>query len=228
MQRQSEMAIRNTVAARRGRPLVDDKRRKVLDAALAMFAVRGYHGTTMPDVAKASKVGIGTLYHYFEDKQRLVNEVFRDFKLKLRAALLDGLAEPDVEVPGEAEAYFKSLWSRLVRYADEHPYAVQFLEMQDHPDYLDDESRRLEASLLLPIFIVMKRIGDRAGFKRPDHIFAMMWGTFAGLVKAQRLRYIHLDQAALEEAGTWAWRMFAPEADLAARKKPRRGRDGGG
>jgi AcrR family transcriptional regulator len=216
------MDVRNT---RRGRPLVDDKRRRVLDAALVMFAERGYHGTTMPDVAKASKVGTGTLYHYFEDKQRLVNEVFRDFKLQLRAALLDGLAEPDVEEPGAAETYFKSLWTRFARYAEQYPYAVRFLEMQDHADYLDEESRRLEASLLFPIFMVMKRVGDRAGFKRPDHVFAMMWGCFVGLVKANRLRYIHVDGPGMDEAGTWVWRMFAPEADLAASpsRKKRRG-----
>lgn len=211
------MNVRNTpTARRRGRPLVDDKRRRVLDAALAMFAERGFHGTTMPDVATAAKVGMGTLYHYFEDKQRLVNEVFRDFKLQLRAALLDGLAEPDVEQPGAAEAYFYALWTRFVRYAEQHPYAVRFLEMQDHANYLDDESRRLEASVLIPIFTVMKRVGERAGFKRPDHMLAMMWGSFVGLVKAHRLRYINVDSPAMDEAGTWVWRMFAPVAELAA------------
>jgi AcrR family transcriptional regulator len=205
--------------ARRGRPLVDDKRRKVLDAALVMFADRGFHGTTMPDVAKASKVGTGTLYHYFEDKEQLVNEVFRDFKLQLRAALLDGLAEPDVDVPGSVEQYFRGLWIRFARFSETNPYAVRFLEMQDHADYLDAESRRIEASVLVPIFMVMKRVGDRAGFARPDHMFAMMWGCFVGLVKGHRLRYIQLDSKSLDEAGTWVWRMFAPEADKAARRK---------
>jgi len=209
---------------RRGRPLVDDKRRKVLDAALVMFADRGFHGTTMPDVAKASKVGTGTLYHYFEDKAQLVNEVFRDFKLQLRAALLDGLADPDVEDADSVEQYFRSLWTRLARFSETNPYAVRFLEMQDHADYLDEESRRLEASLLFPIFMVMKRVGDRAGFKHPDHVFAAIWGSFVGLVKAHRLRYIKLDSQGIDEAAEWVWRMFAPEAAKAAeRRKKKRG-----
>src|SRR5262249_13541301 len=33
---------------RRGRPRVDDKRRRILDAALQTFAERGYHGTSVP------------------------------------------------------------------------------------------------------------------------------------------------------------------------------------
>jgi len=152
--------------------------------------------------------------------------VFRDFKLQLRAALLDGLADPNVEEPGAVEAYFRELWTRLARYAERSPHAVRFLEMQDHADYLDDESRRLEASVLVPIFTVMKRVGDRAGLEHPDHVFAMMWGSFVGLVKASRLRYISVDAAAMDEASAISWRMFAPEAALAASPERRRKKRG--
>ena len=48
-------------ARKRGRPLVDDKRRRILDAALRTFADRGYHGTAVPEVADTAGVGVGTL-----------------------------------------------------------------------------------------------------------------------------------------------------------------------
>src|SRR5690348_3346876 len=80
-----------TVPKKRGRPVTDDKRRRLLDASLKMFAERGYHGVAVPEVATAAGVGTGTLYHYFENKQVLVNELYRDQKLKLRSHLLDGL-----------------------------------------------------------------------------------------------------------------------------------------
>ena len=73
----------------RGRPLVDDKRRIILDAALRVFAAKGYHGTAVPDVADAAGVGTGTLYRYFANKQALVNVVYRDAKIRLRTAVLD-------------------------------------------------------------------------------------------------------------------------------------------
>src|SRR5262245_22704102 len=72
----------------RGRPLTDDKRRIILDAALGTFAARGYHGTSVPEVAEAAGVGVGTLYRYFADKNALVNEVYRDAKQTLKSALL--------------------------------------------------------------------------------------------------------------------------------------------
>src|SRR6185312_3017276 len=79
----------NVHSIKRGRPVVDDKRRRILDAALTTFAERGYHGTAVPEVAQAAKVSTGTLYHYFDSKEVLVNEVYRDAKTRLRAALLE-------------------------------------------------------------------------------------------------------------------------------------------
>lgn len=209
---------------RRGRPVVDDKRRRVLDAALRVFAARGYHGTAVPEVAEAAGVGTGTLYHYFEHKQELVNEVYRDAKQRLRGALLDGLPDPELGEPGAAKAWFLEVWRRLAAYAKREPDAFRFLEMQDHVEYLDAESRRLELATIAPLFRVGKRLHDRVGGARIDVVIALMWGAFVGLVKASRLGYLRLDDDALAEAGETCWRMVEPEALLAAGKAPRRAR----
>ncbi|HEU0035259.1 MAG TPA: TetR/AcrR family transcriptional regulator [Kofleriaceae bacterium] len=208
---------------RRGRPVVGDKRRRLLDAALKVFAERGFHGTTVPEVAAAAGVGTGTLYHYFEHKHQLVNEVYRDAKLRLRSSLLDGLADPDIDKPGAAERWFSELWRRLAAYAREEPDAFRFLEMQDHVEYLDIESRQIEISTLAPLFLVGKRIHDRSGGPRVDVVIALMWGAFVGLVKASRLGYLQLDDASLEEAGAIVWRLIEPEATRALKPKPKRG-----
>jgi TetR/AcrR family transcriptional regulator, repressor of fatR-cypB operon len=204
---------------RPGRPRVDDKRRRILDAALAMFAERGYHGVAVPEVAVAAGVGIGTLYHYFEHKQQLVNEVYRDAKQRLRAALIDDLAAPDVLVPGAVRTWFTALWTRLADFARREPDAFRFLEMQDHVAYLDAASRQLELATLAPLFLVGKRVHDRAGGERVDVVMALLWGAFVGLVKASRLGYLRLDAAALLSAGDTAWRLFGPEVERAARRR---------
>ena len=203
----------------RGRPLVDDKRRRILDAALVTFAARGYHGTSVPEVAEAAEVGVGTLYRYFEDKNALVNELYRDAKLRLKSALLDGLAAPDVYQLDNAQQWFAALWQRLARFASNEPEAFRFLEMQDHVEYLDAESRQIELSTLVPMFMVAKRVHDRVGGPRVDVVIALMFGAFVGLVKASRLGYLALDDKSLDEAGTVVWRMFEPETTKAAKRK---------
>jgi AcrR family transcriptional regulator len=199
----------------RGRPVVDDKRRRILDAALTTFAARGYHGTSVPEVADAAGVGIGTLYRYFEDKNALVNELYRDCKLRLKSALLDNLPAPDVYRLDNAQSWFAELWQRLARFARAEPDAFRFLEMQDHVEYLDARSRALELSVLAPLWLAGKRLHDRSGGPPVDVAIALLWGAFVGLVKASRLGYLPLDDRKLEQAGAAAWRMIAPAASRA-------------
>lgn len=194
----------------RGRPLVDDKRRRILDAALATFSARGYHGTSVPEVAEAAGVGVGTLYRYFADKNALVNELYRDAKLRLRAALLDGLPARDFDRLDQAQSWFAELWRRLAAFARAEPAAFRFLEMQDHVEYLDAESRELELSVLAPLWLAGKRLRDRSGGPPVDVAIALLWGAFVGLIKANRLGYLQLDERKLEQAGAAAWRIVAP------------------
>jgi len=217
----NEVSKRKPVAApkRRGRPPTDDKRRLLLDAALKLFAERGFHGVAVPEVAAAAGVGTGTLYHYFDNKQELVNELYRDTKLKLRSHLLDGLQDPDIEKPGAAEVWFFEIWRRLAIYAREWPAAFRFVEMQDHVEYLDAESRAIELSTLAPMFMVATRVHAKVGGTRVDVVIALMFGAFVGLVKAARLNYLHLDDAALDAAGHTVWRMIEPEATKATKKR---------
>ena len=202
--------------AKRGRPLTDDKRRRILDAALRAFAERGYHGTAVPEVAAAGTVSTGTLYHYFASKEILVNEVYRDAKLRLRAALLDGLPEVDVYRIENGQIWFAELWRRLAAFASAEPDAFRFLEMQDHVPYLDAESRKVELSVLAPLWLAGRRLHDRTSGVGVDVVIALAWGAFVGLVKASRLGYLKLDARALEQAGAACWRMVAPATSRAA------------
>ncbi|MDB4957363.1 MAG: Transcriptional regulator, TetR family protein [Myxococcales bacterium] len=209
--------VQKPAAARgRGRPLVDDKRRRILDAALETFAERGYHGTAVPEVAQAAGVGTGTLYRYFENKEALVNEVYRDAKVRLRTALLDGVPDVDLYKLDMAERWFAELWRRLATFARAEPNAFRFLEMQDHAPYLDAESRNIELSLLAPLWLAGKRLREHLAGPPVDVLIALSWGAFVGIVKAGRLGYLRLDERTLEQAGAAAWRMIAPATSRAA------------
>jgi AcrR family transcriptional regulator len=207
---------------RRGRPLTDDKRRIILDAALVAFAARGYHGTAVPEVADAAGVGTGTLYRYFANKEALVNEVYRDAKHRLRAALLVGSPDLDVSRLGTAETWFAELWRRLGAFAKAEPDAFRFLEMQDHAPYLDNASREVELGVLAPLWLAGKRLRERSDGATVDVLIALLWGAFVGLIKAQRLGYLKLDDKQLEQAGAACWRMIAPDVPRPRSTRPKR------
>jgi AcrR family transcriptional regulator len=54
-------------------------RRNVLDAALQLFAHRGYRSTTVRDIADAAKVSTGAVYHHFADKETIFRTLLEEF-----------------------------------------------------------------------------------------------------------------------------------------------------
>ena len=55
-----------------------DKRRALLDAAISVFARKGYHSSRVSDIAEEAGVAHGLLYHYFDSKEELLETVFRE------------------------------------------------------------------------------------------------------------------------------------------------------
>lgn len=52
--------------------------RDIRDAALTLFAERGYHGTAMSDIAAMLDVRVPSLYSHITSKQSLLAEIFED------------------------------------------------------------------------------------------------------------------------------------------------------
>jgi TetR/AcrR family fatty acid metabolism transcriptional regulator len=70
----------SSLSARRGRRRAPaargDKRERILDAAVRVFASRGFHATRVSDVARAAGVADGTIYLYFKSKDALLVSLF--------------------------------------------------------------------------------------------------------------------------------------------------------
>ena len=55
-----------------------DKRRAILDAAIRVFARQGFHRSRVSDVASEAGVAYGLVYHYFDSKDQMLNELFTE------------------------------------------------------------------------------------------------------------------------------------------------------
>ena len=55
-----------------------EKRKQILDAAIRVFADRGYHGARVGDIAEHAGVAHGLLYHYFASKEEVLRVIFRE------------------------------------------------------------------------------------------------------------------------------------------------------
>jgi len=72
-----------------------EKRRVILDAAVRVFAQRGFHTCRVSDIADEAGVAYGLVYHYFSSKDEILNTLFQErWDLMLQA-----IAEADAEHP---------------------------------------------------------------------------------------------------------------------------------
>jgi AcrR family transcriptional regulator len=90
-------------------------------------------------VAEKARVAAGTIYHYFESKDALVNAVFQRWKQAMAAEILR-----DFPFQGSAREQFRTVWERMADFAVAHPREFAFIELHQHGAYLDAASRAIE------------------------------------------------------------------------------------
>lgn len=62
-----------------------DRRRELLDAAIAVFARKGFHASRVGDIAVEAGVAHGLLYHYFRSKDEVLETIVGETWQLLRA-----------------------------------------------------------------------------------------------------------------------------------------------
>jgi TetR/AcrR family transcriptional regulator, fatty acid metabolism regulator protein len=76
-----------------------EKRGLIVDAAIKVFAEKGYHGTRISDIAQEAEIAYGLVYHYFKNKEEILNTLFLErwgeFISAVRAIAVDGRTVED-------------------------------------------------------------------------------------------------------------------------------------
>jgi TetR/AcrR family transcriptional regulator len=124
----------------------DDQRAMILARAAHLFAHRGYPGTSMSEIAEATGLSKATLYHYFDDKYRMLVDIAEGHVSHLERLVVEvhDLGLPPAE-------HMRMLIERIIAdYAgatDAHHVLtsdVRFLEPVDRRRVLDKERRVVE------------------------------------------------------------------------------------
>jgi AcrR family transcriptional regulator len=90
------------------------RRRALLDAAVRVFARKGFHAARVGDIAAEAGVAHGLLYHYFASKDELLETIFRETWSELVAALaaVEAVEEPAREKVRKTAAIVLRAWQR--------------------------------------------------------------------------------------------------------------------
>lgn len=94
----------------------EDKRQRILEAAISQFAARGFENASVADIASDAGVAKGTVYLYFPSKDALIDEVF-DYCQELDVKACDEGLEG---IEGATEKLCRRM-QNAIRFALEHP-----------------------------------------------------------------------------------------------------------
>lgn len=106
----------------RTRDKKDAKRTAMMQAAVQVFAEKGYHAATVRDIVGAANVAIGTFYFYFPDKETLFVYLYEETADFVLRTIEQGIRRGE-DLPGQLAAALQS----YVNVAAYEPAVVQLL-----------------------------------------------------------------------------------------------------
>lgn len=90
--------------------LVDRRHAQICDAAITLFSRKGFHQTSVREIAEACGLGIGTLYSYIKTKEDILHLVYRrileTFEVRMLEATKD-IEDPRLQLKAALEATLK-------------------------------------------------------------------------------------------------------------------------
>lgn len=153
------------------------KRNAVLRESSVIFSQKGFHNTSLAEVAERLNVSKGTLYNYVKDKQEILYEFHRS-ALEIGEQALDaGFAQEGsgaVKLAAAMQRYISSLINELGGYCV--IAEVGALKLEDRARVIDGRSAFDKR------FIELVDIGQRDGSLRPCNPKMMVF-TFMGALQ---------------------------------------------
>jgi TetR/AcrR family transcriptional regulator len=159
----------------------DGTRARILDAALAVFAQRGFDGARTREIAERAGANLGLLTYYFQDKERLWRAAVTRAYARLEAELGDVL----VSHPGDDERLaLERVVRRFVRFVARNPEFMQLMNDEGKRD--GARMRWLADRFVTPLYEALRARVEQAQAR----------GLLAGIPPAN-LHYLVLGAAGL-------------------------------
>jgi AcrR family transcriptional regulator len=112
-------------------PLVENKHQQIVDGACEVFFEKGYHPTTIRDIAKACGMSMGQLYHYIRSKDDVLYLIHKH----MHKVWYDHLREANLEQIEDPVRKFAEALKQILQFQIENKKLIQFVYSESK--YLD-------------------------------------------------------------------------------------------
>ncbi|MEH0155533.1 TetR/AcrR family transcriptional regulator [Limibacter armeniacum] len=181
---------------------VVDKKAAVLNAALELIVENGFHGTPMSKVAKQANVAAGTIYHYFESKEEMIDTLYTTLKEEMGNALLR-----DDDTSLDYKERFYAFWQNLFLYFTQNPKEFVFLEQYANSPLISKSIKEDNVKHYLPVIQFLEE-GIKLGILREMDsklMTSLLYGNIISTAKLQLVEDYQISPELMNQAINSCW-----------------------
>ncbi len=156
-----------------------ESRQKILESALELFALKGYHSSSMSAVARHAGISKGLIYNYFRSKEELLFAIF-DYLLQIFDALSPGQpgSDPVMQLRQMTEKNFD-----MIERGDKHYRFITGIMTQPAlQDLVHHYTGKVMREKLRPFFRLFAQLGYPDPVQAAYSYAAMMDGIGLGYI----------------------------------------------
>ena len=155
----------------------NDKRARILEAAIKVFAERGFHSATVAEIARAAGVADGTIYLYFKGKDDLLLRLFDEKMTELLADAKAAVAQ-ERTAPGKLRRFIQLHLAVVERNPD--LASVLIVELRQSAQFLKAADRQKLAAyvdLIAEVVMAGQESGELDGNISPATVKRAIFGA---------------------------------------------------
>ncbi|MGM1046775.1 MAG: TetR/AcrR family transcriptional regulator [Bacillota bacterium] len=160
----------------------EQRRIDILEAGLDLFIRKGYGSTKIADIAKKANMSMGLLFHYFESKEKLYEEL-----IKIGCAGTELNLE---DIDGSPIHIFKAVAAEILNNIKQNPMSAKMFVLMEHAqnnDSIPDVTKEMVARIdIIKRSISLIEEGQKIGEIRNGNAWALstaFWCSIQGIAE---------------------------------------------
>ncbi|MFC4812633.1 TetR/AcrR family transcriptional regulator [Paenibacillus sp. GCM10023250] len=180
------------------------KRQDIMDATLDLIHEEGLQSVTLAKVLKKAKVGWGTTFNYFESKEVLINEVYKESRIHMGNYLMQNYNE-------HLTVYekFKILQTNRINYGLEHPKEFLFIDLYSYSPLIPASLRDFDAAGSTNAVQSMILEGQKTGLIKsidPHLCHQLIHGIIHSVVRGYLINKYPFDDLQIQQTIEASWK----------------------
>lgn len=150
---------------------------QILDAALDVFAHKGFHSATIADIAQKAGIAKGLLYHYYSSKEELLSHIVINGMNNLIEKFDEN--HDGVLTDAEMELFINDMFRKIV---ENRNYWKLYFSVMLQPNVFSKELMQKLEGIYEPMVSILIQYFRHKGYQNPEMEFMILHALSDGIV----------------------------------------------